>query len=73
MGELSRRVALSFDAWDSRTPFLRYEREEADDPVTHRELAVFGVAVRQALIELALALEKIAPDKLAGGPMSPDE
>lgn len=66
MGELSRRVALSFDAWDTATPFLHYEGEEADNPVTRREIAVFGVAVRQALIELALAVEKIAPDKLAG-------
>jgi hypothetical protein len=73
MGELSRRVARSFDVWDGVTPFLHYEEGEADHPVTRGQLAAFGAAVCQALIELGLAMEKIAPDKLAGEPIPSDD
>jgi hypothetical protein len=72
VGELSRRVALSFDTWDGATPFLHYEEGEADHPVTRGELASFSTALRQALIELATAIEKIAPDQLAGDPVRAD-
>jgi len=62
MGELSRKMARAFDVWDSHTPFLRYEDGEADTPVTRRELAVFGLAVRQALVDLAIGIEKLTGD-----------
>ena len=65
-------MARAFDVWDSHTPFLRYEDAEGNDPVTRRELAVFALAVRQALVDLAIGIEKLDPEKLAEPPRSSD-
>ncbi len=73
VGELSRKMARAFDLWDSHTPFLRYESGEDAAPVTRRELAVFGLAVRQALVDLAIGIEKLDPEKLAGDPITPPQ
>jgi hypothetical protein len=59
MGDVSRRVARAFDVWDSETPFLRYDGGEEDMAVTRTEIAALGLAIRQALVELALAIEKL--------------
>jgi hypothetical protein len=59
--------------WDSHTPFLGYENAEADSPVSRKELAVFALAVRQALVDLAVGIEKLDPEKLAGDPPPADD
>ena len=61
IGKLSQRVARAFDVVDGRWPFLHYKKGQADDPISRTELAAFALATRQALIEVALALERIDP------------
>ncbi len=71
MGNLSRRVAQAFDVWDSETPFLRYDVDEGDRAVTKTEFAALGLAIRQAFVEFALAVEKLDPKAPEDDPPSP--
>jgi hypothetical protein len=59
MGELSRRVARAFDVADGLAGFLPpVTPDAAQEPITKMQLASFAFAVRQALIDLALAIEQ---------------